>query len=65
MLDAFLDRGLALVSGSFLLACPAPGEEADIEKSWKIIGFCGSQGIGAFLVDTAKSQKFTAAACRT
>ena len=33
MLDAFWDRVLALVSGSFLLAWPAPGEEADIDKS--------------------------------
>ena len=35
MLVAFLDRVLALVFGLFLLAWPAPGEEADIEKSWK------------------------------
>jgi len=34
MLVAFLDRVLALVFGFFLLAWPAPGEEADIDKSW-------------------------------
>ena len=60
MFDAFLDRVLASVSGFFLLAWPAPGEEADIEKSWKAFGFCGSQGIGAFLADAAKGKKFTA-----
>ena len=57
MLVAFLDRVLALAFGLFLLAWPAPGEEADIDKSWKTIGFCGSQGIGAFLADAAKGKK--------
>ena len=33
-------------------------------KSMKTLGFCGSQGIGAFLADTAKAKKFTAPACR-
>jgi len=33
MFDAFFDRVLALVFGSFLLAWLAPGEEADIEKA--------------------------------
>ena len=53
-----LDRVVALVFGSFLLAWPAPGEEADMDSSRKTVGFCGSQGIGAFLADTAKGNIF-------
>ena len=46
--DALLDRILALVFVSFLLACPAPGEEADIEKSWKTIGIVGRKASARF-----------------
>ena len=60
MLVVVLDRVLALVFVLFLLAWPAPGEEADIDKSWKSLSFCGSQGIGAFLANAAKGKKFTA-----
>ena len=62
--DAFLDRALALMFGSFLLSWSAPGEEADIAKSLKTIDFCGTEGIVAFLVYSAKGKTCTAPACR-
>ena len=48
MLDAFLVRVLAFVSGSFLLACPAPGEEADIENHAKPFVFVGRKASARF-----------------
>jgi len=48
MLVAFLDRVLALVFGFVLLAWPAPGEDADIDKSWKPLVVVGRKASARF-----------------